>query len=67
MSVHEYWIGEKVDADAVWRDYEAGRGYEQKYYQTTCHLLEIEFEGPPVHDPDLCLRSHLQNDETLFS
>lgn len=51
MSVHEYWIGENVDADAVWRDYEAGRGYEQKYYQTTYHLLEIEFEVPPVRDP----------------
>lgn len=48
MSVYEYWIGKGVDADEAWRSYDEGRGYEQKFRQMTCHLLEIEFELPPT-------------------
>ena len=51
MSTYEYWIGRDVDVNQVWRDYEAGVGYESKFRQTTCHLLEIEFHvaaGEPV-------------------
>jgi len=51
MSFYEYWIGRNVDLNAVWRDYEEGVGYERKFRQTTCHLLEIEFEIPPASDP----------------
>src|SRR6266851_8591356 len=51
MSVYEYRIGRNLNLDAVWRDYEEGAGYERKFRQTTCHLLEIEFEMPPASDP----------------
>jgi hypothetical protein len=51
MSFYEYWIGRDANLDAIWRDYEQGAGYEQKFRQTTCHLLEIEFEIPPASDP----------------
>ncbi len=44
MSIYEYWIGRDVDVGEIWRDYEAGQGYERKFHETTCHLLEIEFD-----------------------
>ena len=48
MSVYEYWIGLDVNVKQIWRDYEAGLelGYDQKFYERTCHLLEIEFDVP---------------------
>jgi hypothetical protein len=51
MSFYEYWIGRDANLDAIWRDYEEGAGYERKFRQTTCHLLEIEFVTPPASDP----------------
>lgn len=51
MSFYEYWIGQNIGLNAVWRDYEEGAGYERKFRQTKCHLLEIEFETPPTLDP----------------
>jgi hypothetical protein len=51
MSFYEYWIGRNVDISGVWRDYEEGAGYERKFRQTTCHLLEIEFDLPSATDP----------------
>lgn len=49
MSIYEYWIGQDVDVTQVWQDYEAGEGYERKFYERTCHLLEIEFDIPVGH------------------
>jgi hypothetical protein len=51
MSFYEYWIGQNIDLNAAWRDYEEGAGYERKFRQAKCHLLEIEFETPPTPDP----------------
>jgi hypothetical protein len=51
MSFYEYWIGQHIDLNAIWRDYEEGVGYERKFRQSRCHLLEIEFELPPATDP----------------
>lgn len=51
MSFYEYWIGKNINLDAVWRDYEEGSGYERKFRQIKCHLLQIEFENPPAADP----------------
>jgi hypothetical protein len=51
MSLYEYWIGQNVDVAQAWRDYEAGEGYEHKFYERPCHLLEIEFDisaGHPI-------------------
>jgi hypothetical protein len=44
MSIYEYWIGQGVDVNEIWRAYEAGAGYERKFHETTHHLLEIEFD-----------------------
>jgi len=49
VSVYEYWIGKGVDVAQAWLDYEAGEGYEHKFYDRTCHLLEIEFDVPVGH------------------
>ena len=51
MSFYEYWIGRDIDLNEIWRAYEEGAGYEQKFRRTKCHLLEIEFEIPPATDP----------------
>ena len=51
MSAYEYWTGRGIDIGQVWRDYEEGEGYERKFLERSCHLLEIEFEiraGYPV-------------------
>jgi hypothetical protein len=51
MSIYDYWIGRDVDVAQAWRDYEAGEEYERKFYERTCHLLEIEFDlqvGHPI-------------------
>ena len=66
MSVYEYWIGQKVDLDGVWRDYEEGQGYERKFYQTTCHLLEIEFEIPPPRDPIFAFEAIFKTTKRYF-
>jgi hypothetical protein len=66
MSVYEYWIGQNVDVDGVWRDYEEGQGYERKFYQTTCHLLEIEFEIPPPHDPIFAFEAIFKTTKRYF-
>jgi hypothetical protein len=47
VSIYEYWIGRDADANQAWRDYEAGSGYEHKFHETSCHLLQIEFDVPP--------------------
>jgi hypothetical protein len=49
VSSYEYWIGRDVDVGETWRAYEAGVGYERKFHETTCHLLEIEFDVPIEH------------------
>jgi len=51
VSFYEYWIGKNINLDAVWRDYEEGSGYERKFRQIKCYLLQIEFENPPAADP----------------
>lgn len=66
MSVYEYWIGQKVDLDGVWRDYEEGRGYERKFYETTCHLLEIEFEIPLLREPIFAFEAIFKTTKRYF-
>jgi hypothetical protein len=66
MSVYEYWIGRDVKLDAVWRDYESGGGYEQKFRQTTCHLIEIEFDEPPIGDPIFAFEAMFKTTKRYF-
>jgi hypothetical protein len=66
MSIYEYWIGQNVDLSAVWRDYEQGQGYERKFHQTACHLLEIEFNGPPLADPIFAFEAIFKTTKRYF-
>jgi hypothetical protein len=65
MSLYSYWIGQGVDLDEVWRDYEAGRGYEQKFGQLNCHLLEIEFDVS-VQDPIFAFEAIFRTTKRYF-
>lgn len=43
MNIYEYWIGKDVDYDSVWRAYEQGEGYINKYHTMRVHLIRITF------------------------
>lgn len=66
MSIYEYWIGRDVNLDAVWRDYEDGVAYEQKFRKTTCHLIEIEFDVPPPGDPIFAFEAMFKTTKRYF-
>jgi hypothetical protein len=66
MSIYEYWIGQNVDLDAVWRNYEQGQGYERKFNKTVCHLLEIEFAGPALADPIFAFEAIFKTTKRYF-
>lgn len=51
MSVSEYWIGKDVDYRAIWRDYDDGRSYIDKFHSLRTHLICIEFEQFPADQP----------------
>jgi hypothetical protein len=51
VDVAEYWIGKGVDYEALWRSYEEGQGYIEKYRSMTTHLLVIEFETEAKSNP----------------
>ena len=51
MSVEEYWIGRGVDYEDVWRSYEHGLGYIDKFRTMRVHLLRIELRQFPGHLP----------------
>jgi hypothetical protein len=54
-----------VDAAQAWNDYEDGSGYEQKFRQMTCHLLEIEFDVP-VRDPIFAFEAIFKTTKRYF-
>jgi hypothetical protein len=49
--IFEYWIGDGVDYDAIWRAYEAGGGYVQKFETMRVHLLRITLREQPRELP----------------
>ncbi len=51
MSVEEYWIGQGVDYERVWRDYEEGFAYIEKFRLMRVHLIRIELEQFPADQP----------------
>lgn len=51
MSKYEYWIGEGVDYEKVWRDYESGLEYVDKFISIRAHLIRIELTEFPTHLP----------------
>jgi hypothetical protein len=55
-----------VKLDAVWRDFENGSGYERKFRQATCHLIEIEFDTPPVGDPIFAFEAMFKTTKRYF-
>jgi hypothetical protein len=55
MAMEEYWIGEGVDYDRIWRDFDSGAGYIDKFRSMDAYLLRITFSQPPS---DLPLFNH---------
>jgi hypothetical protein len=51
MSRYEYWIGKGVDYERVWRDYESGLEYVDKFISIRSHLIRIELTEFPKHLP----------------
>lgn len=51
MSKAEYWIGEHVDYEGVWRDYEDGLAYIDKFKSIRAHLIRIELNQFPANLP----------------
>src|SRR2546423_3071212 len=51
MSMYEYWIGEGVDYKKVWRDYEDGLAYIDKFKSMRAHLIRIELNQFPANLP----------------
>src|SRR5205085_380724 len=51
MSVEEYWMGSGIDLEGLWRDFDAGVGYEQKVAASRLHLLRLTFKGHPPELP----------------
>ncbi len=44
MDIYEYWIGQDTDYASVWRAYEEGTGYIDKFRSMRVHLLRIELD-----------------------
>jgi hypothetical protein len=42
--MYEYWIGKGVDYDRLWKAYDEGQPYIQKYQSMRVHLIQISFE-----------------------
>ncbi len=55
----EYWIGKNIDYSDLWRAYEEGAAYSEKYFSMKVFLIRIEFENPPKNVP-------LFNHEAVF-
>ncbi len=55
MAADEAWIGKGVDYERIWRDFDSGTGYIQKFRSMDVHLFRITFSEPP---PSLPLFNH---------
>lgn len=49
--MYEYWIGQGVDYDRIWGDYEKGQSYINKYYSMEVHLIRIGFQHQTSDQP----------------
>jgi hypothetical protein len=59
MSKEQYWIGKNIDYQAVWRDFDAGVSYIEKFRTMESHLLRITLANPSKELP-------LFNHEAVF-
>lgn len=57
--MYEYWIGKDVDYEGIWKAYDSGRGYMDKYQSMEVHLIRITLSQQPAHLP-------LFNHEAVF-
>jgi hypothetical protein len=49
--MYEYWIGEKVDYDRLWRAFDDGQAYVSKFATMDVHLIRLTLRDPPRHLP----------------
>lgn len=47
----EYWIGSDIDYKGLWKIYDAGQGYVQKFKTREVYLIAIELNYPPSQLP----------------
>ena len=57
--MHEYWIGKGVDYDGIWKAYDSGHEYMDKYQSMEVHLIRITLSQQAAHLP-------LFNHEAVF-
>jgi hypothetical protein len=59
VSTAEYWIGKNIPYAEIWKAYEDGLGYVDKYKSIKVHLIRISFAAPTPRFP-------LFNHEAVF-
>lgn len=64
MDFYEYWIGENIDLENVWKIFEEGQGYIEKYKSIEVYMLRLEFE---TNAPQLPLFDHEAISKTVKS
>ena len=42
-SFYEYWVSQGVDYTSLWKDFDDGMGYVEKYNSRPAHLLRLDF------------------------
>jgi hypothetical protein len=50
-SFYEYWIGKGINYDTLWKNYDGGQGYIDKFNSMKVHLLRLTFQDFPSHLP----------------
>jgi len=50
-ALYEYWIGKDINYEQIWRAYEEGKGYIDKYRSMRVHLIRIKLSYPASNLP----------------
>lgn len=51
MSYQEYWIGKGINLDSLWKDFDSGHAYIDKFKTIEPYLLRLTFTGYPENLP----------------
>jgi hypothetical protein len=51
MNFYEYWIGKDIDLAEVWKAFDEGKGYIEKYKTMEVYMLRIGFENYSSNSP----------------
>ncbi len=45
MDFYEYWIGKNIDLENIWKIFDEGKGYIEKYKSMEVYMLRLKFEN----------------------